>query len=167
VNDDAEVKKLCLSERQARSAAAASAAKTGQPRLPPELASSGGRTPEMRMGAAILESYELKLQGTHVSLARLRLALLCDTPAGPLPLVTPPAAASSRTSINILALIATHPPACLVCVPPLSSAAPPCPTCLQSSLKEELETIEQTRTVWHMQLDHQRNRVLRVNLLIR
>jgi hypothetical protein len=27
--------------------------------------------------------------------------------------------------------------------------------------------MEQTRTVWHMQLDHQRNRVLRINLLIR
>lgn len=26
--------------------------------------------------------------------------------------------------------------------------------------------MEQTRTVWHMQLDHQRNRVLRINLLI-
>lgn len=37
---------------------------------------------------------------------------------------------------------------------------------MQSALKELLETMEQTRTVWHMQLDHQRNRVLRVNLLI-
>lgn len=35
-----------------------------------------------------------------------------------------------------------------------------------STLTEMLETMEQTRTVWHMQLDHQRNRVLRVNLLI-
>jgi hypothetical protein len=90
VNDDAEVKKLCLSERQARSAAAASAAKTGQARLPPELASSGGRTPEMRMGAAILESYELKLQGTHVSqaLALARVGpLLRGAPAGLLPLL--------------------------------------------------------------------------------
>ena len=34
-------------------------------------------------------------------------------------------------------------------------------------MKEMLENIEQTRTVWHMQLDHQRNRVLRINLLIR
>lgn len=34
------------------------------------------------------------------------------------------------------------------------------------TLREMLETMEQTRTVWHMQLDHQRNRVLRVNLLI-
>lgn len=33
-------------------------------------------------------------------------------------------------------------------------------------MKELLESIEQTRTVWHMTLDHQRNRVLRVNLLI-
>lgn len=37
---------------------------------------------------------------------------------------------------------------------------------MQGSLKELLENMEQTRTVWHMQLDHQRNRVLRVNLLI-
>ncbi len=35
-----------------------------------------------------------------------------------------------------------------------------------SSLNEMIENMEQTRTVWHMQLDHQRNRVLRVNLLI-
>ena len=35
-----------------------------------------------------------------------------------------------------------------------------------SALNEMQENIEQTRTVWHMQLDHQRNRVLRVNLLI-
>lgn len=33
-------------------------------------------------------------------------------------------------------------------------------------LEELLENIEQTKTVWHMQLDHQRNRVLRVNLLL-
>ena len=38
---------------------------------------------------------------------------------------------------------------------------------MQNHLKEQLESIEQTRTVWHMQLDHQRNRVLRINLLIR
>ena len=62
-----QVKKLCLTERQVRAAAAAAAAKAGEARIPPELASSGGRTPEMRMGAAILESYEFKLQGTHVS----------------------------------------------------------------------------------------------------
>ena len=56
----------------------------------------------------------------------------------------------------------------LLCRPCLSHALPAClPACLQTSLKEELENIEQTRTVWHMQLDHQRNRVLRVNLLIR
>lgn len=47
--------------------AAAAAAKAGEARIPPELTSSGGRTPEMRMAAAILESYEFKLQGTHVS----------------------------------------------------------------------------------------------------
>lgn len=35
-----------------------------------------------------------------------------------------------------------------------------------SALNEMLENMEQTRTVWHMQLDHQRNRVLRINLLI-
>lgn len=35
-----------------------------------------------------------------------------------------------------------------------------------SALNEMIENMEQTRTVWHMQLDHQRNRVLRVNLLI-
>ncbi len=29
-----------------------------------------------------------------------------------------------------------------------------------------LENIEQTQSVWHMQLDSQRNRVLRLNLLI-
>ena len=34
------------------------------------------------------------------------------------------------------------------------------------ALNEMLENMEQTRTVWHMQLDHQRNRVLRINLLI-
>lgn len=37
----------------------------------------------------------------------------------------------------------------------------------QDSLKEVLDNMDQTRTVWHMQLDHQRNRVLRINLLIR
>ncbi|KAL4424906.1 hypothetical protein ABPG77_002129, partial [Micractinium sp. CCAP 211/92] len=100
VNDDGEVKKLCLSERQERTKAAIASARAGEGRLPPQLATTGGRTPEMRMGSAILESYEFKLQGTH------------------------------------------------------------------TSLKEALETIDQTRTVWHMQLDHQRNRVLRVNLLI-
>jgi hypothetical protein len=36
----------------------------------------------------------------------------------------------------------------------------------QGALREILDNIEQTRTVWHMQMDHQRNRVLRVNLLI-
>jgi len=36
----------------------------------------------------------------------------------------------------------------------------------QSTLAEMMENMEQTRTVWHMQLDHQRNRVLRVNLLV-
>ncbi|PSC69475.1 Magnesium transporter MRS2-4 [Micractinium conductrix] len=101
-NDDNEMKKICISERLGRTAAMAQAAKSDHPltHVPPQLASSGGRTPEMRMGSAILESYEFKLQGTH------------------------------------------------------------------SSLKETLENIEQTRTVWHMQLDHQRNRVLRINLLI-
>lgn len=34
------------------------------------------------------------------------------------------------------------------------------------ALKEMLENIEQAQSVWHMQLDHQRNRVLRLNLLI-
>lgn len=53
-----QVKKLCLTERLARTAAAAAAAKAGEARLPPQLASNGGRTPEMRMGAAILESCE-------------------------------------------------------------------------------------------------------------
>jgi magnesium transporter len=33
-------------------------------------------------------------------------------------------------------------------------------------LTERIENIEQVRDVWHMQLDHQRNRVLRVNLLL-
>ncbi|EFN55977.1 hypothetical protein CHLNCDRAFT_145324 [Chlorella variabilis] len=100
VNDDAEIRKLCLNERRLRTAAAAAAARGGEARVPPELQTSGGRTPEMRMGSAILESYEFKLQGTF------------------------------------------------------------------GSLKEVLESMEQTRTVWHMQLDHQRNRVLRINLLI-
>ncbi|PRW56958.1 Magnesium transporter MRS2-4 isoform A [Chlorella sorokiniana] len=100
VNDDAEIKKLCLTERQERTQAAHIAAKTGHAQLPPALETRGGRTPEMRMASSIMESYEFKLQGTH------------------------------------------------------------------SSLKEVLENIEQTRTVWHMQLDHQRNRVLRINLLI-
>lgn len=100
VNSDIEVKKLCLRERQMRTAAAAAAARGGEAKLPPELASNAGRTPEMRMASAILEAYEFKLQGTS------------------------------------------------------------------SSLREVLENMEQTRTVWHMQLDHQRNRVLRVNLLI-
>lgn len=63
----AQVKKLCLSERQARVSAAAAAARAGEGRVPPSLAtSSSGRTPEMRMGSTILESYEFKLQGTAV-----------------------------------------------------------------------------------------------------
>lgn len=33
-------------------------------------------------------------------------------------------------------------------------------------LTERIENIDQVREVWHMQLDHQRNRVLRVNLLL-
>lgn len=37
---------------------------------------------------------------------------------------------------------------------------------IHNGLREQLEGMEQTRTVWHMQLDHQRNRVLRINLLI-
>lgn len=67
VNDDAEIRKLCLNERRLRTAAAAAAARGGEARVPPELQTSGGRTPEMRMGSAILESYEFKLQGTFVS----------------------------------------------------------------------------------------------------
>lgn len=36
----------------------------------------------------------------------------------------------------------------------------------QSHLKELEASLDQTQTVWHMQLDHQRNRVLRLNLLM-
>ena len=36
----------------------------------------------------------------------------------------------------------------------------------QSHLKEVEASMDQTQTVWHMQLDHQRNRVLRMNLLM-
>ena len=94
VNDDTEVKKLCLSERAARVAAAAAAARAGEARLPPELGtSSGGRTPEMRMGSAILESYEFKLLGTSVRRAPL------SSPRQPpllLPLAARPATHASR-----------------------------------------------------------------------
>lgn len=37
---------------------------------------------------------------------------------------------------------------------------------MQGYLSELEASMEQTKTVWHMQLDHQRNRVLRVNLLM-
>lgn len=51
-NDDNEMKKICISERLGRTAAMAQAAKSDHPltHVPPQLASSGGRTPEMRMG---------------------------------------------------------------------------------------------------------------------
>jgi hypothetical protein len=50
------------------------------------------------------------------------------------------------------------------CRPPYIPS--PCLVC-QGALKEVLENMDQTRTVWHMQLDHQRNRVLRLSLIIR
>ena len=49
-----QVKKLCLTERHERTHAAAKAAKSGQPQLPPALEARGGRTPEMRMASAIM-----------------------------------------------------------------------------------------------------------------
>lgn len=49
-----QVKKLCLTERQQRTQAAAASAKSGQPHLPPSLEARGGRTPEMRMASAIM-----------------------------------------------------------------------------------------------------------------
>ncbi|KFM28835.1 Magnesium transporter MRS2-4 [Auxenochlorella protothecoides] len=39
-------------------------------------------------------------------------------------------------------------------------------TAVHGYLSELEASMEQTKTVWHMQLDHQRNRVLRVNLLM-
>ena len=59
------------------------------------------------------------------------------------------------------------PPLCPPCCRLPPAAACPLLPLLQGMMKEMLENIEQTRTVWHMQLDHQRNRVLRINLLIR
>lgn len=50
VNDDGEVRKLCLTERQERTRAAVASARAGEGKLPPQLATTGGRTPEMRMG---------------------------------------------------------------------------------------------------------------------
>jgi hypothetical protein len=67
VNDDAEIRKLCINERKLRNTAAAAAARGGIAKLPPELNSSGGHTPAMRMASAILESVEFQLQGTFVS----------------------------------------------------------------------------------------------------
>ncbi|KAI8104648.1 hypothetical protein M9434_003201 [Picochlorum sp. BPE23] len=37
---------------------------------------------------------------------------------------------------------------------------------IQSALKELSENLDQNRVVWHMQLDHQRNKVLRFNVML-
>ena len=37
---------------------------------------------------------------------------------------------------------------------------------IQSALKELSENLEQNRMVWHMQLDHQRNNVLKFNVML-
>ena len=151
-----QVKKLCLAERQARTHAAAAAARGGAAKLPPELVSSNGRTPEMRMGATIMEAYEFKLQGTHVGAVRVCGCVLVGGGGRAMHWEgLAPRAGVSCTSVppGNLPLLAHA---------PLRASPPP-----QTSLKEVLENIEQTRTVWHMQLDHQRNRVLCINLLIR
>ncbi|KAL6767339.1 hypothetical protein ACKKBF_B34875 [Auxenochlorella protothecoides x Auxenochlorella symbiontica] len=118
VEDDVQLKRLCLSDRAAALASVPGAAgpgavagkRTHKPGFKELRGAEGGysrkgdgagqRSPAMRMAAAILESYEFKLTAVHGYLSELEASM------------------------------------------------------------------EQTKTVWHMQLDHQRNRVLRVNLLM-